>query len=168
MKNFSELTNYEKINVSIKDVGLTEEQILELHVAGVDTIGLIIASEEYIFAEITGIKLDTVHAIKEKINQSGAALIVPMNDNSEEDSAYDFDDQYDLLITIIQDEIFRYHNEYKEKTGINLALSVLETLDISTDLRNRLNDANQSDDRAMLLSFPTRSILDVHDKMLGI
>lgn len=32
MKNFSELTNYEKINVSIKDVGLTEEQILELHV----------------------------------------------------------------------------------------------------------------------------------------
>lgn len=165
MNNLSELTNYEKINVSTKDVGLTEEQIIELHIAGVDTIGLIIASEEYILAELTGIKLDTARAIKEKVNQSGAALIVPKNDIGEEDSTYDFDDPYELLITVIQDEIFRYHNEYKQKTGINIALSALETLDISADLFSRLNDVNQSDSRAMLLSFPTRNILDVYDDL---
>ena len=64
MKNFSECTNGKKINVSTKELGLTEEQIFKLRVAGIEKIDLILVAGDQRIVEILDIDLDIGRDIK--------------------------------------------------------------------------------------------------------
>ena len=166
MKKFSELTNYEKINVSTKDVGLTEEQIFELHIAGVDKIDLILAAEDQMLAEITDIDFDITKDIKIALNQNSVAIDIPINE-TEEDDEYTLEKPYALLQAITQAEIFDRLKSYKEKTGTDLVTDNIENLYLEEELRTMLAVIDQEKERILLAAFPARIVATTFELLHG-
>ena len=94
MKNFSECTNGKKINVSIKELGLNEEQIFKLRIAGIEKIDLILVAGDQRIVEILDIDLDIGRDIKISVGKNDLALNIPIDES--DDCQDDFDDKYDL------------------------------------------------------------------------
>ena len=94
MKNFSECTNGKKINVSTKELSLTEEQIFKLRVAGIEKIDLILVAGDQRIVEILDIDLDVGRDIKISVGKNDLALNIPIDES--DDCQDDFDDKYDL------------------------------------------------------------------------
>ena len=94
MKNFSECTNGKKINVSTKELGLTEELIFKLLVAGIEKIDLILVAGDQRIVEILDIDLDIGRDIKISVGKNDLGLNIPIDES--DDCQDDFDDKYDL------------------------------------------------------------------------
>ena len=97
MKNFSECTNGKKINVSTKELGLTEEQIFKLRVAGIEKIDLVLVAGDQRIVEILDIDLDVGRDIKIAVGKNDLALNIPIDESDDCDNYQDdFNDNYDL------------------------------------------------------------------------
>ena len=159
MTNFIKLTNYEKITLSTKDAGLTEKHIFELHLSGVDTIGLILALETDAFADFSGMEYSIVKEIQGILAENGLQMDVH---SYIEDTTCDFEEPFEILSSILQEEIIKHVREYENTSGINLVTDPIEKLDMNESLKIRLTESNKGTDRTMLISMPARSIIDIY------
>jgi hypothetical protein len=97
MKNFSKCINGKKINVSTKELGLTEEQIFKLRIGGIDKIDLILVAGDQRIVEILDIDLDIGRDIKISVGKNDLALNIPIDESDDCDNYQDdFNDNYDL------------------------------------------------------------------------
>ena len=97
MKKFSECTNGKKINVSTKELGLTEEQIFKLRIGGIDKIDLILVAGDQRIVEILDIDLDVGRDIKIAVGKNDMAINIPIDESDDCDDWQDeFGDKYDL------------------------------------------------------------------------
>lgn len=166
MKNFSKLTNYEKINLSTKEVGLSNEQIFELHIAGVDKIGLLLTADADILAKLTDMELETAKEIKETLANKGITIDLS-TDTDKEDNEDNLGKPFRLLETLVQTEILDYVKKHYERTGINIIDSNLEELDMSEDLRTRLRETIRKNERAIFGTFSARIVMMTHELFYG-
>ena len=91
MERINKLTNYANVTASKKDVELTAEQIISLHIAGTDKLKLVLMSGDQKFVEITDIDLDIAKDIKIAVNKNNLAINIPIDEADDGDV---FDDNY--------------------------------------------------------------------------
>lgn len=159
MKNFNELTNYEKITLSVDEIGLDEETRCELHNAGIHVLGPIIAVDEYVEC---GVSIQTA---KKVIDHSrGLGIILTPKKNSVDDYDYNEDEEnpYEIMYDIIQNELFERARSYKATTGINI-MDELANLNLPDDLYTKLADVGYE---SLLAFFLHPSVVfTVNEKM---
>ena len=83
-----------KINVSTKELGLTEEKIFKLRIAGREKIDLILVAGDQRIVEILDIDLDVGRDIKISVGKNDMAINIPIDES--DDCQDDFDENYDL------------------------------------------------------------------------
>ena len=86
MKRIRKFANFEKVHVSDKGIGMSEEQILDLHVTRADKINLYLVAGDQRLVEITDINLDVARNIKISLDEKNMAINIPI------DEANDYND----------------------------------------------------------------------------